>query len=344
MVALTRIFYPVGFGAFYTERHQSENGTMTFVYDCGTKTSGVDLENIIKSAFPKQGDIIDILFISHFHEDHVSGVEFLKKHCKIEKVVIPYIPEGDRMLFVLTEDLGGYSQLILNTERYFGQDTKVIRVMSEYQQMVDVPGGNIVQSGSTLELPPNISKWKLIPFNYNYAYKITELKDKLSESGLSYEALREKGYIKNNFNRIMGAYRGLKNNLNNTSLVLLSGAMYDCNWMCGLYKNVHISLNSPNCIFSGDAPMKMKKFKKRLKTLLKLYPNSMSTIQIPHHGSSWNFDDSILSPYSASVISYDHADKKHPSASVLENIEKSGSFLFSVTEDISTTFIEYGFY
>lgn len=344
MVAINRIFYPVGFGAFYTEKHVSKNGTMTIVYDCGTKTSSVDLTNIIKLAFPKQGEAIDILFISHFHEDHVSGVEFLMKHCKIDKVVIPYIPEGDRMLFVLTEGLDVYSQLILDTDEYFGQDTKVVRIMSEYQQMVDDPGENIMQSGIALGLPPNISKWMLIPFNYNYAYKITELKDKLSESGLSYEALGDKGYIENNFNRIMGVYKDLKGDPNNTSLVLISGSIYDCNWMCGCYRDIVIALCSPNCIYLGDISMKTMRFMKRLKTLLELFPNSMVTIQIPHHGSDRNLDASILSHYSASVISHDHVDKKHPSASVLKDIDEHGSAFIAVTEDKSTTFEECGFY
>lgn len=90
--------------------------------------------------------------------------------------------------------------------------------------------------------------------------------------------------------------------------------------------------------------MESPKFMKRFNTLLRLYPKSIGTIQTPHHDSERNLESSILCPNSASVISYDRIDKKHPSASVLMDIERVGSILISVTDDEITTFKEYGYY
>ena len=94
MTKLQRTFHPVGFGAFYTEQHTQNGKNAIIVYDCGSRTKGVDLESYIKGLkfSPK---VIDILFISHFHADHINGIPFLKKYFTIKKVVIPYIPEEE---------------------------------------------------------------------------------------------------------------------------------------------------------------------------------------------------------------------------------------------------------
>ena len=60
IMELTRIFHPVGFGAFYTEKHVDPHTMKYFkiVYDCGTVTAGVNLDLMIQSRFNK-GEQID---------------------------------------------------------------------------------------------------------------------------------------------------------------------------------------------------------------------------------------------------------------------------------------------
>ena len=78
---LIRTFHPIGQGAFYSERHIFTTTEFTVVYDCGSSTiKGKKLETKINSSFP-ENQIIDILFISHFHADHINGIEYLKNHC-----------------------------------------------------------------------------------------------------------------------------------------------------------------------------------------------------------------------------------------------------------------------
>lgn len=74
---LIRTFHPVGFGAFYTEKHidPTSKQSINVVYDCGTLHNKHYIKDAIRSYF-KQGDYIDLLIISHFDIDHIKGIPF----------------------------------------------------------------------------------------------------------------------------------------------------------------------------------------------------------------------------------------------------------------------------
>ena len=61
---LIRTFHPVGFGAFYTEKHidPTSKQSINVVYDCGTLHNKHYIKDAIRSYF-KQGDYIDLLII-----------------------------------------------------------------------------------------------------------------------------------------------------------------------------------------------------------------------------------------------------------------------------------------
>ena len=85
---LTRIFHPVGQGIFYTEKFHFGDKVFNVVFDCGSENKN-KIEKEISQTFTKE-DSIDILFISHFHADHMNSLNYLKDHCKkIKRVIIP---------------------------------------------------------------------------------------------------------------------------------------------------------------------------------------------------------------------------------------------------------------
>lgn len=84
-----RIFVPVGQGAFYLEKFEIGEEKFNIVYDCGTSTETVDIKTKIKSYF-EEDEEIDYVFISHLHKDHISGLDFLLKHCNVKNVVFPF--------------------------------------------------------------------------------------------------------------------------------------------------------------------------------------------------------------------------------------------------------------
>lgn len=97
LARLTRTIHPVGQGAFYTEVFAyGEDKTFTMVYDCGTETATADLKIPLERQiddFKKGIKQIDLLFISHLHKDHISGIDRLLDGIKVCKTIIPMLPE-----------------------------------------------------------------------------------------------------------------------------------------------------------------------------------------------------------------------------------------------------------
>lgn len=97
MIYLKRTFHPVGQGAFFTEQFYDdamEHVLYNVVYDCGSKSPGIriQMERDIRNSFYDK-KTIDVLFLSHFDDDHVNYVKYLKNHGCLEgtRIFIPMI-------------------------------------------------------------------------------------------------------------------------------------------------------------------------------------------------------------------------------------------------------------
>lgn len=80
MLRMIRSFWPVGQGLFCSERFVDEDRltSAVVVYDCGSITSDIPWISIEEKFIPQRhNQRIDLLFISHFHKDHISGVQHL---------------------------------------------------------------------------------------------------------------------------------------------------------------------------------------------------------------------------------------------------------------------------
>ena len=94
---LVRTFHPVGHGAFYSEVLYDDNdiAIQTVVYDCGTLSKQKYLfQEIDELKRATMTDKIDALFISHFHTDHTSGIEYLSRVFDIERIFIPVLTDA----------------------------------------------------------------------------------------------------------------------------------------------------------------------------------------------------------------------------------------------------------
>lgn len=88
--------HPVGHGGFHSGALGNGRPEVRWIYDCGSHS--VSGKNTLKKIIEKytesitsNNSLLDILFISHFHNDHFSGIENLLKCIKVDTVVIPYI-------------------------------------------------------------------------------------------------------------------------------------------------------------------------------------------------------------------------------------------------------------
>lgn len=126
MFHLSREIYSVGFGAYCAERFRwKANGSadshwFNIVYDCGTKKGRSNI--ITNSALVKKDQIdpefhVDILFISHFHEDHINCI----KHLNLDSnsiVVLPYLFDENYYNVIETVcEIEGYVQLLSDLQK-----------------------------------------------------------------------------------------------------------------------------------------------------------------------------------------------------------------------------------
>lgn len=359
MVNFTRKFHPVGFGAFYTECHESDDREINVVYDCGTLEGEAFIEGCIRNQFPKAKTVIDILFISHFHKDHINGIPFLIKYCIIKKVVIPFIPKEDRALFVVGEDLNRrYEGLVLDTEAYFGGETEIIRVSRNGENNLPVNSAEIIHpSGESIKISSALSmssKWIYVPFNYNYAEYVLKLKKKLEKRGLDYDKLSDKNYLLKYIDEVRRSFNEMVKDQNKTSLILFSGLIknFPCHDCTALAKKalIEVFIDSDagsllNCVYFGDASLKTDEIVDTFKhEILEKFNVSYRTLQIPHHGSMYNFNSKIVESSYISVISCNFKSYGLPDASVTKEIAKIGSVVVAVTDNPNTEFRECGIY
>ena len=100
-------FNKVDFGLFYSgiimdDRRQN---MFTMVYDCGSKNRSklkteiekfasnvVTCEALLSPFHCSEKPILNLLTISHLHDDHVNGICDLFQRFRVEKVFLPYFP------------------------------------------------------------------------------------------------------------------------------------------------------------------------------------------------------------------------------------------------------------
>ena len=165
-------FHGVGQGLFISGKVQfDKESSFDYIYDCGTlrKKAQQILEMHIKKEVDRlEGKPLDILFLSHLHWDHVSGLSMLlkslqpqngsgkseEKAIKIKKVVLPYLYPAERVVVMATarqyleneEDLGWYTDFLARPGEFLRK--------KGVEDVVFVRGGD---SGSPERNEPNPS-------------------------------------------------------------------------------------------------------------------------------------------------------------------------------------------
>lgn len=240
---IRRIFYPVGQGAFYSERHENHN----IVYDCGThyfNRGKKGIKNTISQSFSKD-EIIDILFISHFDYDHVSLIEHLKKSVKkIRLVVMPLLCDDEKILLCnIFKALGEKAlvTLVENPEEFFGAKTHIIRVKLSSEKKINSKGktdkdtpsiislNNInkyseIPSGTLIAIEEH-SDWIFIPFNYEYKDRSKEFLNKLRANNIDINELKNPDYDYTKHRKTIKETYEEVGDINENSMFLYSGPL-----------------------------------------------------------------------------------------------------------------------
>ena len=148
-ISLERVFHPVGQGAFYSEQIYSGKNVFEMVFDCGNdrghnkkklKEYSPELFNYFEHRINNNKDKvwkIDLLFISHFHADHISFLITYKGQYQVNNLIIPDLSEKQIILLLIDVllkkneidiDFQAYYQLLTDTKRFFGQNCHIIKI------------------------------------------------------------------------------------------------------------------------------------------------------------------------------------------------------------------------
>ena len=143
---VTRTLHPIGQGAFYTEKFEYEGGQCNVVFDCGGTSSVIeervkDYCNSLSKGLSCNGKdkkpTIDAVFISHFHEDHVNGLETLLNKAEVKCIFLPLLNDDEVYALSLSfvKKLGDplYSGLIESAVNgtpldFGGRHIKIVRI------------------------------------------------------------------------------------------------------------------------------------------------------------------------------------------------------------------------
>lgn len=383
---LTRIIHPVGQGGFYTETFTDENNDELFnmVYDCGSETNKSRfIEPYLKKYISGSNKNFDAVFISHLHNDHINGLDYLLRTTTVRNLFLPQLTPG----MIIEAYIYNYintgvvnnpsNDCIANLLRRTYNKTRIVEIIESNGDEGFDRGESIVigdnlnpsyPSGTVFTVNGNVVcpngryiKWLYIPFNSPYPTKNSK---PLSLEPLFSSVIDSNGKIEPNrllyliksksideCKEIYSKYFGKDHNVYSMTLFSglekprlisrnKSGGYHGC-WC------THRQHNSPNFIFTGDFKPNLKfgsssyveMMKRRLENL-NLW-DTISGIQVPHHGSRYNFNIELYQFPCVGYVSVGSTNAHHhPHVDTMINIQKAGCIPIVVSEDLNSMQIE----
>lgn len=345
---MERVFMPVGQGAFYIEKF---NDGFTVVYDCGSyKNISIVEENIKNSILDQK---IDLLVISHYHEDHINGLEYLFKNFNIKRMLMPFLnltEQIESFIDAAVKDNSSdfYKDFCIDPSKAlkdnFGKSTEITFVDPEQnpQQPNEIDIQNLkdkINSGDKIKYNVNNYAWLYIPFNFQDTKRTEQFKALTEKLPISTIDEFKTYYIQNKDDFIKIYKKDIVGDINTNSLVLYSGAYPSIKTTSySRRKSFSFTQNISGCLYLGDynarGNLKMKELKEKYESFYK----EISTIQIPHHGSRHNYNPRLnFKPNIISAISAGINNKfKHPHSETLKNIAIQNGIVILVTEEEKT--------
>lgn len=367
---MIRSFLPVGQGAFYCEKFKlnpDDNNFINVVYDCGSLNNPKRVEKQIKANF-HEGETIHAVFISHLHNDHINGLEFLLKYCNVRKIFLPLTTKKEKTILTLYELSVGISfnnfttKFIINPRRTIEETTpyKEIPIIREIEPERAENGLQELENRKINSHIKNVAHeifgvpknsyndWLYIPFNFSYEERTNRLFNKLKILlNNSLYDLAELGELwrisdKQTKNTVKNAYAEIKGSHNPNSMTLYSGTkkhwghqfIWDkCYYKCRVEKSYH----NIGCLYTGDYDASKKDNFYKLKESYADYWENIGCIQIPHHGSIYSYNTGFSELNSFFVISAGQNNMfSHPHNFVINDLLLNEHYPLIVTEKIDS--------
>ena len=96
-----RVQHAVGHGFFHSGTIEGNAlGRFDYVFDCGGENKDTIKAAVARFAAGRDARHLELLAISHFHEDHVGGIEALLEAVHVRIAVLPYLSPEHALLLV----------------------------------------------------------------------------------------------------------------------------------------------------------------------------------------------------------------------------------------------------
>ena len=301
-IKLVRTIHPVGHGCFCTERFFSETSNIcNYIYDCGSDTLDAQaLKNLIDGEFI-QDTTIDAIFISHFHDDHLNGIQHLIKRCRVKQLIVPLVDTEGLLLYFIHNAIYGNIKL---------SDFIESLCLNEQISETEIPILKIGKSNSnhSLDVCKKGLMWQYVPI-ISPPYRsllvkqrtIGKLIETLSNENVFKNVIVKKNPLKINYalfrkiilsshqhmETLKRIYKGYKLHDNKFNLALLSS----------LTNNIFSSLDEERgevaCLFMGDYEARPKYRYDYIKNRIGQLWQGVSLMQVTHHGSILSHNESL---------------------------------------------------
>lgn len=328
-----RTFYPVGHGAFFVEKlYTDKHVPYIAVYDCGDSQNGSLVQKYALQAFSKpfedEDEKIDLLFISHFDDDHVNGLTHLKPYLtKQTKVFLPFFyntyidlynkskREGISYVISVLDDVGIRPILIAYNGENPQDEVDLDKPLPERNYSnLDSPYP-VLASGTPIKLGSS-PIWKYVPYNlFNEAKLFQDFRSKIKSSSHWSDAKLNDPltWTDDEIVELRNIYKTFSTySINSNSLIVLSApSKIEYMWLQSITSDflqqgyLHHCYHHPDpvlasSLYTGDTVLKRgaggaykltyEEFLYRLKKQTK----RVGLMQIPHHGSSNNINKAAL--------------------------------------------------
>lgn len=293
-----RYFYRVCNGLFALEKTEG----IVSVYDCGGQNQSAIQKAITRASGGKHGHI-DNLFISHYHHDHINGLMLLLGLFDVGRIILPMVPNLTRVLNYSSLRSIYYADFVLNPQdfiSYVSPDTTVVQIGNEDKEnypgddnVINLDGikNNIVFKGDVAKFIQN--DWQYVIYNRRIM-TMAELAKFMGKLGLPVSATTDEiikalqktkaKNIKDSLARVFS--KSEIENINDYSMVVWSG---------------QTKTLDHGCLYTGD--YNACSYMNNLKAVYRYLLPRSEIIQIPHHGSTYNFHPDICNPKAIHVIS-----------------------------------------
>ena len=375
---VTRTLHPIGQGAFYTEKFEYDGQQCNVVFDCGGTEKFIEKE--VKGycdSLPCDNEslkpTIDAVFISHFHEDHVNGLETLLNKAEVKCIFLPLLNKSDvyalSLSFVekLGDPLSLYSKLVESA--ISGEDLAWDRNSDKKIKAGDTEGnGNEeydlesddsrteIPSGTSIKLK-NSTPWIFKTFNFGNAkgQREEQLKKALEKENItSLTDLVDKWQDTQYQENIRKCYDSVSGSMNTNSMVTYSGlgkndfTVTNCMTSKSCYWRNCSDINSfaphkAGCMYFGDYEAKGKCKWKQYEDSFGYLIDLLHVQQVPHHGSRHNYNVKLNKPKKKmNFISAGIGNKyHHPHKRTLRKINKAKAPRIWINECSEPVVFEY---